>query len=73
MSRGIFGSIQTGASLGAAIVSLDEELKTPAGTFKCVHVKETTPLEKDVSHKWYAPGVGLVKDDGFVLTSSGKP
>ena len=49
------------------IVATDEELKVPAGTFKCVHVKETTPLESDVSHKWYAPGVGLVKDDEFEL------
>ena len=51
----------------AEIVSVDEELKTPAGTFKCVHVKETSPLEKGASHKWHAAGVGLVKDDEFVL------
>ena len=40
----------------------------PAGTFEhCLHLKETTPLEGDVSHKWYAPGVGMVKDDEFEL------
>ena len=45
------------------IVSVEETVKTPAGTFEhCVHVRETTPLEPDVSHKWFAPGVGLVKD-----------
>jgi hypothetical protein len=50
------------------IVSTNETLKTPAGTFEhCVHLKETTPLEGDVSHKWYAPGVGMVKDDDFEL------
>jgi len=50
------------------VVSTDETLKTPAGTFAhCVHLKETTPLESDVSHKWYAPGVGMVKDDEFEL------
>jgi hypothetical protein len=49
------------------IVSTDEKLTTPAGTFHCLHLKETTPLEGDVSHKWYAPGVGMVKDDDFVL------
>jgi hypothetical protein len=50
------------------IVSTDETLKTPAGTFEhCIHVKETTPLESDVSHKWYAPGAGIVKDDEFEL------
>lgn len=52
------------------VVSLDERVETPAGVFEhCVHVRETTPLEKDVGHKWYAPGVGLVKDDEFVLVS----
>ena len=38
------------------VESIDESVKTPAGTFEhCVHLKETTPLEKDVSHKYYAP------------------
>ena len=50
------------------IVSTDETLKTPAGTFeRCLHLKETTPLESGASHKWYAPGVGMVKDDEFEL------
>ena len=51
------------------IVSTNETVKTPAGTFpNCVHVRETTPLERDVSHKYYAAGIGLVKDDEFELT-----
>jgi hypothetical protein len=50
------------------IVSTDETVKTPAGTFEhCLHLKETTPLEGDVSHKWHAPGIGLIKDDDFEL------
>lgn len=50
------------------IVSTDDTVQTPAGTFEhCLHLKETTPLEGDVSHKWYAPGVGIVKDDDFEL------
>jgi hypothetical protein len=58
----------------AEIVSVDEKLETPAGKFeKCLRVKETTPLEKGVSEKWYAAGVGLVKDDEFVLESVDKP
>ena len=33
------------------IVSVDETVKTPAGTFQhCVHLRETTPLEPDVTH-----------------------
>ncbi len=51
------------------IVSVDETVKTPAGTFyHCVHFRETTPLEPDVSHKYYAPGIGMIKDDEFELT-----
>jgi hypothetical protein len=50
------------------IVSTDETVKTPAGTFQhCVHFKETTPLEADVGHKYFAPGIGLIKDDEFEL------
>ena len=50
------------------VVSTNETVKTPAGTFEhCVHLRETTPLEGDVSHKYYAPGVGMIKDDGFEL------
>lgn len=50
------------------IVSVDETVKTPAGVFEhCVHLRETTPLESDVSHKYYAPGIGMIKDDEFEL------
>jgi len=50
------------------VVSVDETVKTPAGTFHhCLHLRETTPLEADVSHKYYAPGVGMIKDDEFEL------
>jgi hypothetical protein len=50
------------------VVSINETVKTPAGTFEhCVHLRETTPLESDVSHKHYAPGVGMIKDDAFEL------
>ena len=50
------------------IVSTDETVKTAAGTFEhCVHLKETTPIEAEVSHKYYAPGVGMIKDDDFEL------
>jgi len=50
------------------IVSVDETVKTPAGTFEhCVHLRETTPLEADISHKYYAPGIGMIKDDEFEL------
>ena len=50
------------------VVSTSATVKTPAGTFeRCVHLHETTPLESDVSHKYFAPGIGLIKDDEFEL------
>ena len=50
------------------VVSTNATVKTPAGTFeRCVHLRETTPLESDVSHKYHAPGIGLIKDDEFEL------
>jgi hypothetical protein len=50
------------------VVSTDETIMTPAGTFDhCVHLRETTPLERDVSHKYYAAGIGMIKDDEFEL------
>ncbi len=57
----------------AEIVSLEKELETPAGKFKCLYVEETSPIEKGTSRKWYAAGVGMVKDDGFVLESVKRP
>lgn len=53
----------------AELVAVGETVTTPAGTFKdCVHVKETSALEKGMAdHKWYARGVGLVKEGEFVL------
>ena len=43
-------------------------LATPAGTFEqCVHLRETTPLERGVSHKFYAQDIGIINDDKFEL------
>lgn len=57
----------------AEIVSMAETLVTPAGTFKnCVKVEESSSLDPDTrEHKYYAPGVGLVKDDKLVLVKYG--
>jgi len=50
------------------VISTSATVKTAAGTFeRCVHLRETTPLESDVSHKYFAPGIGLIKDDEFEL------
>jgi hypothetical protein len=52
----------------AEVVSVTEEVKVPAGAFKnCLHTKETSALESGTEDKYYAPGVGIVKDAEFVL------
>ena len=54
---------------------LSETVETPAGNFKnCLKTEETTPLEPDnTEYKYYAPGVGLVKDGPMKLVRSGFP
>jgi len=50
------------------ILSITAELTTPAGTYKnCLHAKDSSALESGTSDKWYAPGIGLIKDDSFAL------
>jgi hypothetical protein len=48
----------------ATIVSMDAELETPLDMFEnCLITYETTPLEPNAKDwKFYAPGVGLIKD-----------
>ncbi len=56
----------------AEILSDGQKVETPAGMFaKCLHVVETTPLEKGSAHKWYAAGVGAVKDSEMLLVKYG--
>jgi hypothetical protein len=57
----------------AEIVSLDDVLETPAGTFSnCLKTKEGTalnPLEQEF--KVYAPEIGLIQDASLLLTEYG--
>jgi len=55
------------------IVADSEKVVTPAGTFeKCVHVLETSPIEKGLKdHKWYARDVGQVRDGQMLLVRYG--
>jgi uncharacterized membrane protein YkoI len=61
----------------AEIVSLAEPMQTPAKLFeRCLYVKESSPLESGTSPKWYAAGIGLVRDDEVRLVkveAPGKP
>jgi hypothetical protein len=57
----------------AEIVTTTETVKTPAGAFQnCLKTKETTPLEpKAIEYKFYAPGIGLIRDDDLLLSKYG--
>jgi hypothetical protein len=57
----------------AEIVSLDETCKTPAGTFpKCMKVKEGSGIDLFAKeYKYYAPGIGLVRDEDLLLVKYG--
>ena len=57
----------------AEIVSLDDRVKTPAGTFSnCMKTKEGTALDPaEQEFKIYAPGIGLIQDANLLLTKYG--
>lgn len=57
------------------ILSISETMKVPAGSFnKVLKTEETTPLEPGVKeYKYYAPGVGLIKDGDMLLVNYGYP
>jgi len=59
----------------AQIVATNETVTVPAGTFTgCVKTKEWSMLEAGTEHKWYAKGIGIVREiatagDSVVLLS----
>jgi hypothetical protein len=57
----------------AEVVDLDAKLAGPLGGFDhLLKVEETTPLEPDAREaKYYAKGVGLVRDGGVQLVQTG--
>jgi hypothetical protein len=54
----------------AEIISMTETLQVPAGTFEnCLETYETSAIDRKAKgYKFYAPGIGLVKDDILELT-----
>lgn len=58
----------------AEIFQTDATVETPARTFRnCLIVTESSPLEPgDESYKRYAPGVGMIYDDGLELYRHGR-
>jgi predicted lipase len=59
----------------AEIVSVNEVLDTPAGNFQNVlKTEETNPLEpNEKEYKFYAPGIGLVQEEGLKLVNYTQP
>ena len=57
----------------AEIISMSETMKTPAGNFANVlKIEESTPIEpKGKEYKYYAPGIGLIKDENLLLVKNG--
>jgi hypothetical protein len=52
----------------AEVISITESAKVPAGAFQNVlHTRESSAIEGGSEDKWYAPGVGLIKDAEFTL------
>jgi len=57
----------------AEIVSVTEKLKVPAGTFSNVlKTVETSAVDPDAKeYKYYAKGIGLIKDEEMVPVDHG--
>lgn len=57
----------------AEIISMTETMETPAGVFKnCLKTEEGTALdENEKGYKFYAPGIGLIKDGSVKLVKYG--
>ena len=57
----------------AAILSMAETVKTPAGEFShCLEIEETNPLEPgEKESNFYAPGIGIVQDESAKLVEYG--
>ncbi len=58
------------------IISINETLKTPAGTFRnCIKILDTSALDKkgkkNKDYKMYAPGIGLIQDEDLLLVEYG--
>jgi hypothetical protein len=55
----------------AEIVSVNDTLDTPAGTFdQVLKTEETNPLKPDEKEfKFYAPGIGLIQEEAIKLVN----
>ncbi len=61
-----------GALDRSEVLGIGQKVITPAGTFECVRMRDSSPIERGGDDKWYAPGIGLVKDGKAVLVKQGR-
>jgi hypothetical protein len=54
------------------VIGLGDRVVTPAGTFEAVHMRDSSAIERGSDDKWYAPGIGLVRDGKAVLVKIGQ-
>jgi len=69
-----YQEIASGVAMDRAeIISMTEAVQVPAGTFEnCLETYETSAIDRKAKgYKFYAPGIGLVKDDILGLTNYG--
>jgi hypothetical protein len=74
VGRKYYQEIAPGVAMDRAeIISSDDTLETPAGSFsECLTTKEGTALNfREVEFKTYAPGIGLIQDETLLLTRHG--
>ena len=59
----------------AEVVSINDTLDTPVGTFENVlQIEETNPLKPgEKEYKFYAPGIGLIQDEAIKLVEHTLP
>ena len=55
----------------AEVLSTSETCRTPAGDFPCILTRETSAIEPGAEPKYFAPGIGLVRDGELRLISYG--
>jgi hypothetical protein len=57
----------------AWILSMTEQVQTPAGNFNNVtRIREDNPVEQNpIEYKFHAPGIGMVQDDQLKLVKYG--
>jgi uncharacterized membrane protein YkoI len=57
----------------AEVVSVTETFETPAGKFEgCLRTRESSALESGHEDKWYARGIGLLRDGKMRLVRHGR-